>query len=211
MPVVRLQSKVCHFAHIPKCGGSSVEMYLHKIGASVGFLDNHFQSSMASKLWHKSSPQHIDGKSMLRLFPKSFFDFSFAVVRNPFTRFVSAFKFHMLVENNIQEDVDINEFVVNDLEFAANELGVYDNHFHSQISFFAPNYSYTVFRIENGLEPVKQYIDANFFGTSLAAKIDHHLRSPILNQNFALSNSSREIIKTIYSEDFQQLSYETSY
>ena len=52
---------------------------------------------------------------------------------------MSAFKFHMLVEKNIQEDVDINEFVVNDLEFAANEFGVYDNHFHSQISFFAPN------------------------------------------------------------------------
>lgn len=86
MPVVRYKDKICHFAHIPKCGGSSVEFYLKRSGAHVAFLDNSFVSS--AKLWNISSPQHVDGNSLSRLFPSSFFDFSFAVVRNPYTRFI---------------------------------------------------------------------------------------------------------------------------
>ena len=45
MPVVRYKDKICHFAHIPKCSGSSVEFYLKRCGAYVAFLDISFVSS----------------------------------------------------------------------------------------------------------------------------------------------------------------------
>ena len=88
---------MCHFAHIPKCAGSSIEHYLENHNIKLAFLDRTFDA--ASKSWNISSPQHIDGYSLSRLFPGDFFDLGFAISRDPITRFISAFKHHIFQKN----------------------------------------------------------------------------------------------------------------
>ena len=205
MPVVRYKDKICHFAHIPKCGGSSVEFYLKRIGAHVAFLDHSFLSS--AKLWNISSPQHVDGNSLSRLFPNSFFDFSFAVVRNPYTRFVSAFKFQMLVHKTIKPGLDINHFVEHELESVAGEIGMFDNHFLTQTSFFLPYQHYDIYKIENGLEQVKQYLDSNLVGMNLKDPIGHQNKSLVSGTQFTLSVTSKDILQKVYRQDFEKFSY----
>ena len=179
MPVVRLTNKICHFAHIPKCGGSSIESYFDNLGASMAFIDLQFLSQPAIIPWNVSSPQHIDGVSLSRLFPNTFFDFAFAVVRNPYSRFLSAFKYQIL-HKQIDLKVNINDFINNDLESAATGIGIYDNHFKSQTSFLLPGLSYEIFKLENGLNPVKKYIDLKFFGIPLTLDIKKKIKG--LNQ-----------------------------
>ena len=208
MPVVRLQNKICHFAHIPKCGGTSVETYFNQLGASVAFSDGKFVSHPAIIPWNISSPQHIDAGSLSRLFPNTFFDFAFAVVRNPYSRFLSAFKFQVFRERKIDKSIDINDFINNDLEAAAMGIGLYDNHFKSQSSFLLPQLSYEFFKLENGLRPVKKYIDANFLGVPVDMRINKKNQGVKPNHKFVMSEQSKNTIRHIYKHDFEKFQYD---
>jgi len=75
MPIIKYKDVTLHFAHIPKCAGSSIENYVKRInGAELAFVDISYVGNPAKKPWNISSPQHIDGASFARLFPKTFFD-----------------------------------------------------------------------------------------------------------------------------------------
>ena len=207
MPIVRCNNQICHFAHIPKCGGTSIESYMRSLGAKLAFLDNGFMSNPPTIRWNISSPQHIDGENLSRLFPPGFFNFSFAVVRNPYSRLFSAFKFQMFVENKIDEKMDINEFIQNELEQAANGIGSYDNHFKSQSSLFMPKLTYDIFKLENGLSEVKSYLDKKFFGVSVSLGIQHVNRGVKAVNPLSLSEKSKNIVREIYKSDFEDFKY----
>ena len=208
MPIVRCNNQICHFAHIPKCGGSSIETYMSSLGANLAFLDSGFVVNPPTNRWNISSPQHIDGENLSRLFPPEFFNFSFAVVRNPYSRLFSAFKFQMFVEKKIDEQMDINEFVQNELEQVASGIGFYDNHFRSQSSFFMPNLRYDVFKLENGLSEVKSYLDKKFYGAPVSLDIQHQNRGVKALTPFSLSEESKNIVREIYLSDFENFKYE---
>ena len=100
MPIIKVNSVLLYFSHIPKCGGSSVENFLAQFSDSIVFLDSKFLAR--KNTWSSSSPQHIDGLSLNRLFKdKNFFDFYFAIVRDPISRYKSAFMFQKHIENKI--------------------------------------------------------------------------------------------------------------
>ena len=99
MPIFRYSNKLIFFSHIPKCAGTSIESYCQKIGMKIAFLDNqnYLEYLASNKAWNSSSPQHIPGYAIARLFPLNFFDAYFTVVRNPINRLKSAFKFQKYI------------------------------------------------------------------------------------------------------------------
>ena len=206
MPILRYKNKLAHFAHIPKCGGTSVEAYLMKVNIAVGFLDSYFMINPAPQKWNISSPQHVDGYSLSRLFPKKFFDAYFAVTRDPFTRFISAYRMAQESEQ-ISIHQNINDFVKSDLDCAVNDLGRFDNHFRSQTSFLIPNESYKFFKLENGLNNVKDFIDLTFLGSRHPAVMLHTNKASKVKTDYTLSDKSKAKLKIIYAEDFKNFSY----
>ena len=75
MPIIRSRALLIHFAHIPKCAGTSVELYVRSIAPKrTAFLDRKFRAHDPETVWTKTSPQHVDGYSLSRLFPAAFFD-----------------------------------------------------------------------------------------------------------------------------------------
>lgn len=111
MPIFKANNLLCHFAHIPKCGGSSIESYCRKVGICIAFLNQEHDVTPESMKWSTSSPQHIDGYSLSRLFPPEFFDFYFTVCRHPLSRLKSAFQFQMLSEEKLASDMDLSQFI----------------------------------------------------------------------------------------------------
>lgn len=210
MPIIKKNGKVGYFAHIPKCGGSSIEHYCKQIGANLAFVDTQFVSHPAAQPWNISSPQHIDGQSLSRLFPAEFFDFSFAVVRNPVERFISAFKFQLLVENTIAADRNINEFIAEDLASISITLGQFDNHFMPQSVFLMPNLEYKLFRFEEGFSKVKWYIDHRFLGTAAKVNMQHKNKgrdTESLDEQLKLTTSSLALLKEIYQADYEKFGF----
>ena len=210
MPLLSQNNTICHFAHIPKCGGSSIENYCQSVGINIAFIDRAFLASPAAQPWNVSSPQHIDGYSLSRLFPIEFFNFGFAVVRDPVSRIVSAFK-HQIIQKKIPEDTNLSEFVKQELNNISGQLGVYDNHFLPQTKFLIPGMSYQIYKLENGLDNVSQFIDSKFQNSELDKKILHYnadrSKALINPSQVLIDDQAMDILKEVYKDDFIKLGY----
>ncbi len=210
MPILYKNNTIGYFAHIPKCAGSSVEHYCNKIGIKLAFIDRSFVTSPASQPWNISSPQHIDGYSLSRLFPSDFFEFGFAVVRDPVKRFLSAFK-HQLFLKQISANCNASIFVKEELSQISEKIGKYDNHFLPQTNFLIPGMSYEIFKLENGLEHLKHFIDLKLLGNKTNESILHYnsdrSKGIIKPTQLNLDSEAMEIIREVYSDDFSRLKY----
>ena len=173
-------------------------------------MDRAFVASPAEQPWNISSPQHIDGYSLSRLFPGDFFDFGFAVVRDPVSRLVSAFK-HQIVQKKISKDANLSEFIKLELNNVSLQLGVYDNHFLPQTKFLIPEMSYEVYKLENGLESVGQFIGSKFQKINSDEKILHYnadrSKGLINSSQINIDETAMEILRKVYNDDFIKLGY----
>jgi len=156
MPIFRLDNKNIHFAHVPKCGGTSVETALSDAGIKLSLMDGLFWN-FSNERWYKSSPQHMVAADFTTLFTQDFIDFSFTVVRDPVERFLSAFNFN---RRRIGHTISIDRFL-GKLE-RRNDFFSYqlDNHF-VPAARFAPEEA-EVFYLENGLDQVTKWLNLKF-------------------------------------------------
>ena len=209
MPIIKVNSVLLYFSHIPKCGGSSVENFLAPFSDSLVFLDRNFFTH--KKTWNTSSPQHIDGLSLNRLFKdKNFFDYYFAIVRDPISRFKSAFMFQKHIENKIPKDISINEHISLIKDEKISLFSYCDNHFLPMIHFFMPNTEYRIFKIEEGLENLKKWLEVNVCKKSINFEIPRKNPSPKKIkqiEDYNLNEHSINSLKTIYKKDYEAFKY----
>ena len=64
MPFFRIDRELHYFAHVPKCAGASVEVYLRKRFGKIAFANSQFYNVPEAQRWTKSSPQHIDREAL---------------------------------------------------------------------------------------------------------------------------------------------------
>ena len=207
MTIFKVNSDFIYFSHIPKCAGSSIEDYFSTFPeCSILFLDRDFYNS-SLRNWTKSSPQHIPGNVIERLFDNSFFTDYFAIIREPVDRFKSSFNFQKYWLKNIEEEIDPNFFISEILPNNYQKQGWCDNHFQTQISFLIPNRKYKLFLMnQEGIRKAKKYIDQNIFEKDRETYIPRNNTAKELYSNkvedIELNAKSIEVIKKIYKLDF---------
>ncbi|MCU0829871.1 MAG: sulfotransferase family protein [Tabrizicola sp.] len=158
MPLVRINDDLHYFAHVPKCGGTSVEAYLIERFGTLGLHDWTYNEVPEHLRWSRTSPQHIPVATLRTLFPESWIASSFSVVRHPVTRLISAFLFARDVQGTINPTATLDDWCKSDLPQLCKDPFFQDGHFLPQ-SDFVPEGA-RIFRLEDGLDAVIDHLDA---------------------------------------------------
>ncbi|WP_340108653.1 sulfotransferase family 2 domain-containing protein [Pikeienuella sp. HZG-20] len=213
MPLFKFENSLYYYAHVPKCGGSSVNMYIKERFGALAFYDSNFIQSghNRERQWTRSSPQHVDCESMERLIPLHFFDWTFSVVRHPVSRIVSTFHFQKEVERSIPENIGFSEWIENidhqELYFK------YDNHI-LPMNRIVPDRS-MIFHLEHGLDSLIIWLDM-ITGRQDAPRAFAEVnrrgaytkkRGP-LSRNIEPSSKDLDRIAALYAEDFERFGYD---
>jgi len=210
MPLFRIGDKLHYFAHVPKCAGSSVEMYLMSRFGKLAFVDTRYLERAAPLRWSRSSPQHIALEDFQRLIPQEWIASSFAVVRHPLSRLVSAFRFQVEVERSIASNWTIDQWFDDWLEKSATDPFLFDGHLRPQADLIAKDT--TIFHLENGLDAIVPHLDA------LAGSQDgprtvaaHNIRKPAHSPGVLQDKPSPNTLERIaayYAEDYRRFGYD---
>lgn len=209
MPFVRSRGLLIYFSHVPKCAGTTVENYLVDRFGAMAFQDKKYLSQPELKRWSRTSPQHIDRHVLDRLFPPGFFDISFAVVRNPVDRIISAWHFQLEVERTIPQGQVFREWLMDLEELHLERPFAFDNHTRP-MSDLVP-LDAKVFHLENGLDPIipwlddvtghkdgpRQFGETNRRGAHTATKA----------KKIQPDTLEMELINRIYAADFKRFGY----
>lgn len=210
MPIIRIESKLVYFAHIPKCAGSSVEDYLQSRFGPLALLDRKYLSAEPELRWSNTSPQHLDWAALMRLFPKDFFSDIFTVVRHPLDRAVSAYRFQSEVERTIPPGTSFADWLQVEADLWLTDPHRQDNHSRPQIDFLPPvgGPECIVFHLEHGLDALIPYFDGLAGAKAPPRAMGHALKTGKPKDGaFVPSASDRALVAKIYAADFARFGY----
>lgn len=157
MPIFKAGGKLVYYAHVPKCAGSALEVYVHERFGDMAMLDQSHTGQSLSDRWSRTSPQHIDVASLNRLFPAGFFDVVFTIVRHPVARMISAYHFQLEVEKLVPANTGFSEWLMDIEDRMSEERFLFDNH-TLPMSDIVPD-SADVFYLEHGLDALVPFFD----------------------------------------------------
>lgn len=211
MPMVKAGTQLIFYAHVPKCGGSSVSKYLSDRFGPVAFNDKRHLRYDPQSQWTRSSPQHLDAKNLARLFPPGFLDAVFTIVRHPVGRLISAYHFQLEYEGRIPSQGGFSDWLAELPGRLAEDPFIYDNHFRP-MSDFVPKGA-KVFHLEHGLDALVPWFD-EMTGTQAPPRA-----IPVTNKRGRsigrrapplVTPTDREVeqIIKLYAEDFRRFGYE---
>lgn len=185
------------FVHIPKTGGTSMSLALKRFNhiRSIGF----------------DTKKYIERNGDHQVYERSSTDpFSFCIVRNPFSRTVSAYNYLKSGGSNsldLKDGIefcnyeDFSSFVINGLEVAAkNQI-----HFLPQVSFI-PNGVDLIGRVEEMEDLIKE-LESKLIEREL--KIPHANKGLSVNyKDYYKSDKVINKVVEIYAEDFDAFAYD---
>lgn len=205
MPLMRAGSKLLYYAHVPKCAGSALEHYLTARFGDLAFVDTGYMGQ--SQPWSQTSPQHIDRHALARLFPPGFIDASFAVVRHPVARIVSAWHFQLEQEGTVPDGMTFSDWLTDlPLQWAETPYA-FDNHTRP-MSDIVPEDA-TVFYLEHKLEALIPWLNATLGESDGPTDIGAvNVRSGGKTQDkIAPSAGDLALIAEIFAVDFERFGY----
>ena len=222
MPIIKTDKKLILYCHIPKCGGTTVTNYLRSAGYPIGFVNTSFKREKTK--WSKTSPQHIDMKSLETLNIMNLIDESFAVVRHPTERFVSAFQYNKK-NGQIPFWMTLNQFLKR--LGNANDKWHFklDNHFRPMSQFV--NDETHIVKLEAGDHAIISLLNKITETKTQLDPLDHanskqeipvkktfsrayFKRLTTVNNFSELTKSQNNLIFKIYKEDFERFQYRVS-
>lgn len=187
------------FIHIPKTGGSSVEVIF-----DLQHKDNLFVPSFTNEIQGvKFAPQHFTHKLINYFNPEYKNYFSFTIVRNPYTKIISEYFYisKNFEKNNIQQ-FDEKHFI----EWLKNSLIKFDIDHKLPQSTFIDKPVDMILKFETLEEDFKKL--NNKLNTDY--KLIHTNKSNTNKSKIVenLSQNVKELIYELFKKDFKKFNYE---
>lgn len=195
MPLYRHDNKIVFFVHIPKTGGTTVETALKQAGAVEALK---FKSKNP---YSKATLQHMHAEVYRLAVDRSFHDWCFTVVRNPYARFASEYKMKV-VDAEDDTETSVADWAIQNFERFREFSYTRDNHIRPQVQFTSKRT--TVFRFEEGLDaPIAKACEV--LGLDVP-EIPHAKKGSAGRPK--VSERGIEAIRHFYRRDFKKFGYD---
>ncbi|GGB06765.1 sulfotransferase family 2 domain-containing protein [Allosediminivita pacifica] len=209
MPFFKIDQRLVYYAHVPKCGGSSIAQYIRDRFGPLAFHESGFLSRPEAERWTKSSPQHVDAEVLERLIPLSFFDAVFTIVRHPVKRAVSTYHFQLELEQSILPGTSFSDWLSGLEERHARDTFAFDNHTRPMTEIVPEGA--TVFHMEHGLDSLVLWFDAvSGRAEGPRAILPENTRGDyvqVSGERVTPSEGDIAAIARIYAADFKRFGY----
>jgi hypothetical protein len=203
------------YIHIPKTGGSSIELCLNLDQLIGGYRYEYIKNG--STIRCKSSPQHLT-LDILEDAVEHFNHFEqFTVVRNPYDRLVSEYHFSydcrtenkimlFLKKNNLFSFDDFIKYIFLNMSEDERQLK-FDNHFVPQIRYTQGKTPVKVFKFEN-LNNLQDWLREKTNNENLV--IPHEMKSQTRKPYLEYFNNQEilDIVNEYYIDDFTAFNYQ---
>jgi hypothetical protein len=199
MPFIEYRGKKILFIHIPKTGGTTVETWLR----SVSDLNFH---SVGIPVPSKCTPQHYRLRDIRQLFHKGYFDYTFAIVRNPYDRIASEYRMQATLKQSefFRKGPTFSLWLEQNLSAQKNNAFHLDNHLRPQWEFVGSGVK--IFKMEDGMERAIQHI-ASSLGLSPPADVAHELSTAGCSETVVWDRADRLVVQEHYRRDFLEFGY----
>jgi hypothetical protein len=197
--VEHFKKKELFFIHIPKNAGTSLENTAEKYNILWGkkyFKNNNYQLNIdipkKNNLWHIPPKYFGDNTYNGKIL--------FAIVRNPYERIISEFKYRVLKCN------DINKFIKKNLGIYKKNKFILDSHFIPQSEFIYGNPPCNeILRFENLKEDFEKLMKKYNYPKMKLLNHNKSIEKTITIKN--LNKKSINLINEVYKEDFKNFGY----
>lgn len=199
MPYIEHGGKRILFVHIPKTGGSSVEDWLSSIAPLR--LHNPIPTNGL-----RLTPQHLRMTDIEAMFGADYFDFVFAIVRDPYKRLESEFKMRTKRSADvISQKGRFQAWVDRVLNKVKSDPFFLDGHLIPQWEYLTDNC--TIYRFEDGIGEIIKHV-ADKTGLPMPDEIPHHRGSSEQQAEINWTANSTIATNQKYRVDFENLGYE---
>ena len=183
------------FVHVPKTGGTSIEAHLQNY-SKISFRHNGYPLPDPLRV----SPQHWTIHNLRAIFGASYWKAAFSVVRNPFTRIESEFRFQKrFYRRSIKS---FNLWLPHALDCYLKEPCHADNHLRPQSEFL--DKTVRVFKYEDGLDIAVRQIEA-LMGFGSNDSLPHMLSTN--SEKLIWTDENICLVKSVYQKDFEYFGY----
>jgi len=211
MPSLTLPGRLIWFAHCPKAGGTSIEQAMvARWGDAVGHLHWGWDLWWRVGGWRAAdppnSPQHLVWEDALDALPRPP-DAVFAVVRDPVTRMASEHRWQRRGRRGTKAGKLLARLPFSlwfrlMLAVARVNPHAFDNHFRAQAEFVPGTAQ--VFRLEDGLQPVAEWLAETTGQAGVAEAIPHALAT---GPDTSVAAADAALIGAAFAADYARFGY----
>jgi hypothetical protein len=146
MPVFFKAGKRVLFVHVPKTGGTSIEVFFEANRFTTCYLDRGASPDSLNPV-RSCSPQHMAADLLRAMFDLAKFDFVFMTVRDPIRRLLSKF----VMETGERSSVErLETWIAEDFARVLHNPRHMDNHLRPQVDFLVNEAK--IYRLEDGFD-----------------------------------------------------------
>ena len=198
MPFLTHQNRHILFIHIPKTGGTAITEWMRSIGPVQLF-------SRGAPRTFRTRAQHLRNIDMAELFAEDFFSYRFAIVRDPYDRIASEYRFRCArLHGNGQVVLTFSTWLDLNLQRAFENPYHLDSHLRPQVDFVGSDVE--IFRYEDGLETIRRQA-AKAAGLPTGAPLT---RALAVGQEFGPDHwdlQDRLMVSRHFAQDFEHFGY----